>query len=180
MCVPHRKVNEALKKQVDRLWHTTNIYMHPNIHLYAKKLTSKLPGKLKVCVCVRVCAYYIVNHGQLHESEIYIITAREIVQNSMEVCAALSLPPLQVAYFTNSGSEANDLAILMARIYTGNWDVIGLRFVYTYCIQVCVTCMYMYAFVVYCCTTATLYMYMYMYMYLHCMHFVALPAQLPW
>ena len=54
VCVPHRKVNEALKKQVDRLWHTTNIYMHPNIHLYAKKLTSKLPGKLKVCVRVYV------------------------------------------------------------------------------------------------------------------------------
>ena len=73
----------------------------------------------------------------------------------MEVCAALSLPPLQVAYFTNSGSEANDLAILMARIYTGNWDVIGLRFVYTYlCIYTCI------------CDVLLLYMYMYMYMYL--------------
>lgn len=34
---------------------------------------------------------------------------------------------LDVAYFTNSGSEANDLAILMARLYTGNRDVIALR-----------------------------------------------------
>ncbi|MBI1292789.1 aminotransferase class III-fold pyridoxal phosphate-dependent enzyme [bacterium] len=34
---------------------------------------------------------------------------------------------LKVAYFTNSGSEANDLAILMARLYTGNRDVVGLR-----------------------------------------------------
>ncbi len=34
---------------------------------------------------------------------------------------------LDVTYFTNSGSEANDLAITMARLYTGNGDVIALR-----------------------------------------------------
>jgi len=34
---------------------------------------------------------------------------------------------LKVCYFVNSGSEANDLAILMARAFTGNFDVIALR-----------------------------------------------------
>jgi alanine-glyoxylate transaminase/(R)-3-amino-2-methylpropionate-pyruvate transaminase len=34
---------------------------------------------------------------------------------------------LSVCYFVNSGSEANDLALLMARLYTGNYDVIALR-----------------------------------------------------
>jgi len=34
---------------------------------------------------------------------------------------------LEVTYFTNSGSEANELAIAMARLYTGNEDVIALR-----------------------------------------------------
>jgi alanine-glyoxylate transaminase/(R)-3-amino-2-methylpropionate-pyruvate transaminase len=34
---------------------------------------------------------------------------------------------LKVCYFVNSGSEANDLALLMARAYTGNFDVIALR-----------------------------------------------------
>jgi len=34
---------------------------------------------------------------------------------------------LNVCYFVNSGSEANDLAMLMARIYTGNHDIIALR-----------------------------------------------------
>ena len=29
---------------------------------------------------------------------------------------------LKVCYFVNSGSEANDLALLMARAYTGNYD----------------------------------------------------------
>ncbi len=35
-----------------------------------------------------------------------------------------------VCYFTNSGSEANDLAILMARVKTGSYDVVALRNAY--------------------------------------------------
>eukprot|EP01098_Paradermamoeba_levis_P007811 TRINITY_DN3250_c0_g1_i2.p1 TRINITY_DN3250_c0_g1~~TRINITY_DN3250_c0_g1_i2.p1 ORF type:complete len:461 (+),score=128.10 TRINITY_DN3250_c0_g1_i2:54-1436(+) len=34
---------------------------------------------------------------------------------------------LKVTYFVNSGSEANDLALLIARLYTGSNDVITLR-----------------------------------------------------
>src|SRR6266576_7157662 len=34
---------------------------------------------------------------------------------------------LKVCYFVNSGSEANDLAVLMARAFTGAYDVIALR-----------------------------------------------------
>jgi len=37
---------------------------------------------------------------------------------------------LSVCYFVNSGSEANDLALLMARLHTGNFDVIALRNAY--------------------------------------------------
>ncbi len=37
---------------------------------------------------------------------------------------------LKVCYFVNSGSEANDLALLMARAATGNYDVIALRNAY--------------------------------------------------
>ena len=37
---------------------------------------------------------------------------------------------LDVTYFTNSGSEANDLAIQMARLHTGHHDVIALRNAY--------------------------------------------------
>jgi alanine-glyoxylate transaminase / (R)-3-amino-2-methylpropionate-pyruvate transaminase len=44
---------------------------------------------------------------------------------------ASKLPPgLDVTYFTNSGSEANDLAITMARLHTGHTDVIALRNAY--------------------------------------------------
>lgn len=37
---------------------------------------------------------------------------------------------LDVIYFVNSGSEANDLAVTMARLYTGNHDVVAVRNAY--------------------------------------------------
>ncbi len=79
-CHPH--VVAAANKQNEILQHSTTIYLHPNISLFAEKLASKMPGDLKVC------------------------------------------------YFVNSGSEANDLALLMARAYTGNYDIIALRNAY--------------------------------------------------
>ncbi|XP_019373817.1 PREDICTED: alanine--glyoxylate aminotransferase 2, mitochondrial [Gavialis gangeticus] len=75
----HPKVTAAAQKQLGRLWHTTNIYMHPSIQEYAEKLTALLPD------------------------------------------------PLKVVYLTNSGSEANDLAMFMARLYTRNFDIICFR-----------------------------------------------------
>lgn len=35
-----------------------------------------------------------------------------------------------MAYFVNSGSEANDMAVMMARLYTGNYDILALRNAY--------------------------------------------------
>lgn len=78
----HPEVVAAANLQNQTISHTTTIYLHPNIALYAKELAAKMPGDLKVC------------------------------------------------YFVNSGSEANDLALLMARAYTGNYDVIALRNAY--------------------------------------------------
>lgn len=37
---------------------------------------------------------------------------------------------LNVVYFVNSGSEANDLAMLLARLYTRNHDIITLKNAY--------------------------------------------------
>lgn len=33
----------------------------------------------------------------------------------------------QVVFFTNSGTEANELALMIARLYTGSHDIISLR-----------------------------------------------------
>ncbi|HEU5070129.1 MAG TPA: aminotransferase class III-fold pyridoxal phosphate-dependent enzyme [Verrucomicrobiae bacterium] len=79
-CHPH--VVAAAHAQNETIQHTTTIYLHPGIALYARELAAKMPGDLKV------------------------------------------------VYFVNSGSEANDLALLMARAYTGNYDVIALRNAY--------------------------------------------------
>jgi alanine-glyoxylate transaminase / (R)-3-amino-2-methylpropionate-pyruvate transaminase len=47
-----------------------------------------------------------------------------------EKMASMMPGDLRICYFVNSGSEANDLALLLARAYTGNYDVISLRNAY--------------------------------------------------
>lgn len=78
----HPKVLASTRAQMDRIQHTTTIYLHPTVVQLAKKLASKMPAGL------------------------------------------------EVSYFVNSGSEANDLAVLMARLYSGNWHMIALRNAY--------------------------------------------------
>ena len=46
------------------------------------------------------------------------------------LCPALPFLHLQVAYFVNSGTEANEMALLMARLHSGNHDIISLRNAY--------------------------------------------------
>ena len=46
---------------------------------------------------------------------------------SREEAQSTFWPRLEVTYFVNSGSEANDLAVTMARLYTGNADIIAVR-----------------------------------------------------
>jgi alanine-glyoxylate transaminase/(R)-3-amino-2-methylpropionate-pyruvate transaminase len=64
-------------------------------------------------------------NGRLqHATTIYLHPT--IVQFAEKL--AEKMPPgLTRSYFTNSGSEANEIAILSAREYTGNRDVIALR-----------------------------------------------------
>uniref|UniRef100_A0A3P9CX10 Alanine--glyoxylate aminotransferase 2, mitochondrial n=1 Tax=Maylandia zebra TaxID=106582 RepID=A0A3P9CX10_9CICH len=44
----HPKVTTAIQKQLKKLWHTTNIYIHPELHEYCDKLAPYLPDPLKV------------------------------------------------------------------------------------------------------------------------------------
>ncbi|XP_051845632.1 alanine--glyoxylate aminotransferase 2, mitochondrial [Antechinus flavipes] len=50
-----------------------------------------------------------------------------------EKLTALLPEPLKVVFFTNSGSEANDMAMLMARSYSQNVDIISFRGAYHGC-----------------------------------------------
>src|SRR5437867_1912930 len=85
-----------------------------------------------VTVSVGHCHPYVVEKvrdqvGRLqHATTIYLHpTIGQLGQKLADHMPAGS--HLSVSYFTNSGSEANEVAILSAREYTGNADVISLR-----------------------------------------------------
>jgi alanine-glyoxylate transaminase/(R)-3-amino-2-methylpropionate-pyruvate transaminase len=64
-------------------------------------------------------------NGRLqHATTIYLHPT--IVQFAEKLASKMP-PGLSRSYFTNSGSEANEIAILSSREYTGNRDVIALR-----------------------------------------------------
>lgn len=48
-----------------------------------------------------------------------------------EKMASITPGRLQKSYFTNSGTEANELALMAARAYTGNFDIMALRHGYS-------------------------------------------------
>lgn len=59
-----------------------------------------------------------------HTTTIYL---NNVICEYAEKLASKMPGNLKCVYFVNSGSEANDLAMLMARLYTGNYDLIALR-----------------------------------------------------
>lgn len=84
-----------------------------------------------------------VSCGHCHPKVLQQIQAQEAaLQHATTIYLHPSLPllakklaskmpgGLDVTYFVNSGSEANDLAITMARLFTGNTDVVALRNAY--------------------------------------------------
>ncbi len=63
-----------------------------------------------------------------HTSTIYV---NEIMVRLAEKVAELTPGRLQKCFFTNSGTEANETAVLAARMYTGNPVIITLRHAYS-------------------------------------------------
>ncbi len=64
----------------------------------------------------------------IHTSTLY---PHENAVNLAEKLARLAPGRLQQSYFTNSGTEANETAVLLARVYTGRQEVIALRHGYS-------------------------------------------------
>ena len=84
-----------------------------------------------------------VSVGHCHPRVVAAATAQnQLLQHASTIYLHPNLPAyaaalaekmpgnLKIVYFVNSGSEANDLAILMARAYTQNYDVVALRNAY--------------------------------------------------
>ncbi|MGH8101517.1 MAG: aminotransferase class III-fold pyridoxal phosphate-dependent enzyme, partial [Chthoniobacterales bacterium] len=125
-------------------------FLNPGIFLYYKKPLMLVEGKMQyvwdergkryldalggiVTISVGHCHPDVVdaarrqNETLQHSTTIYL---HPNVARYAEKLAAKMPGNLTVCYFVNSGSEANDLALLMARAYTGNYDVIALRNAY--------------------------------------------------
>jgi len=125
-------------------------FMNPAIFLYYKNPIMLVEGKMQyvwdetgkryldglggiVTVSVGHCHPHVVaaanrqNETLQHSTTIYL---QPNVTRYAEKLASKLPGELKVCYFVNSGSEANDLALLMARVATGNYDVIALRNAY--------------------------------------------------
>ncbi len=125
-------------------------YLSPAIFHYYKKPIMLVEGKMQyvwdetgkryldglggiVTISVGHCHPHVVaaaqkqNETLQHSTTIYL--QPRIVEYA-EKLASKFPGELKVCYFVNSGSEANDLALLMARVSTGNYDIISLRNAY--------------------------------------------------
>jgi alanine-glyoxylate transaminase/(R)-3-amino-2-methylpropionate-pyruvate transaminase len=131
---------QALRKQ----------FMNPGIFLYYKTPLMVVEGSMQyvwdetgkryldgiggiVTVSVGHCHPHVVaaanrqNEIYQHSTTLYL---HPNVAQYAEKLASKMPGALKACYFVNSGSEANDLALLMARAYTQNYDVISLRNAY--------------------------------------------------
>jgi len=79
----NEKVTAKIKKQIDRVQHTSTLFPNEPIVALAEKMAQITPGKLKK------------------------------------------------SFFSNSGSEANEVAVVTARMFTGNYEMIALRHGYS-------------------------------------------------
>ena len=122
-------------------------YLSPAIFHYYKKPVMIVEGKAQwlfdekgrryldgiggiVTVSCGHCHPHVVaaadrqNHLLQHTTTIYLNPNIALYARDL---AAKMPGELKVVYLVNSGSEANDLALLMARAYTGCYDMIALR-----------------------------------------------------
>ncbi len=77
------RVTDKIKAQIDKVQHTSTLFLTEAMVSLAEKIASIAPGKLKK------------------------------------------------SFFTNSGTEANEMAVLLARMATGNYEVLTLRHGYS-------------------------------------------------
>src|SRR5499427_5413095 len=122
-------------------------FLNPALFLYYKRPIMLVEGKMQyvwdehgrryldalggiVTVSVGHCHPDVVEAARQQNETLQHSTTIYLHPNIAEYAEKLAgkMPgDLKVCYFVNSGSEANDLALLMARAYSGNYDVIALR-----------------------------------------------------
>lgn len=136
------RMEEVLRKRKE--------FLNPAMFLYYKKPLNLVEGKMQwlydedgrryldafggiVTVSVGHCHPAVVaaiarqNELIQHTTTIYL---NHQIADYAEALAARMPGNLKVVYFVNSGSEANDMAMTMCRLYTGAFDLIALRNAY--------------------------------------------------
>jgi len=129
---------------------TRKQFLNPGIFLYYKRPLMLVEGKMQyvwdetgkryldglggiVTISVGHCHPHVVEAARKQNETLQHSTTIYLHPNVGDYSSKLAskMPgDLKACYFVNSGSEANDLALLMARAYTGNYDVIALRNAY--------------------------------------------------
>ncbi len=125
-------------------------FMNPALFLYYSKPIMLVEGRMQyvwdhtgkryldglggiVTISVGHCHPHVIAAGNKQNETLQHSTTIYLQPNVVlyaEKLASKFPGELKMCYFVNSGSEANDLALLMARAYTGNYDVIALRNAY--------------------------------------------------
>ena len=134
---------EVVRKHKDFLWPAvTNFYQQPLVadhgqmqylwDLEGRRYLDFFGGILTVSVghCnPKVTSKVKAQVDRLqHTSTLY---PNEQIVALAEKLAQITPGKLQKSFFTNSGTEANEAAILLARIATGSYDVVALRHAYS-------------------------------------------------
>ncbi|KAL0347541.1 UNVERIFIED_CONTAM: Alanine--glyoxylate aminotransferase 23, mitochondrial [Sesamum calycinum] len=125
-------------------------FLSPSMFYFYKKPVNIVHGKMQylfdengrryldafggiATVCLWHChpdvVKAIVNQTESlqHSTILYLNHA---IADFAEALASKLPGDLKVVFFTNSGTEANELAMMMARLYTGSHDIISLRNAY--------------------------------------------------
>jgi len=134
---------EVIRKHREYLWPSvTNFYQHPLVadrahmqHVWdldGRKYLDFFGGILTISVGhtnPKVTSRIKAQVDRLqHTSTLY---PTEAIVALAEKVAQITPGKLQKSFFTNSGTEANEAAILLARMATGAFDVIALRHGYS-------------------------------------------------
>jgi 4-aminobutyrate aminotransferase len=135
--------NEILEKQKKYLWpnhllyyteplpldHGDGMYVwdvegNRYLDFFAGILTTSVGhNNPKVTESVREQAGKLIHSSTLYPNENHVRLAEKL--------AEISPGDLQSSYFTNSGSEADETAVILARGYTGQQEVVALRHGYS-------------------------------------------------
>src|SRR5258707_15868664 len=134
---------EALRKHKEYLWPAvTNFYKEPLVADHAsmqyvwdvegRKYLDFFGGILTVSVGhanPKVTGPIKAQVDKLqHLSTLY---PNEAIVDLAEKVAQITPGALQSSFFTSSGTEANEAAILLARMATGSFDIVALRHAYS-------------------------------------------------